>query len=252
MDNNIFSNSNQQKKTVFNKETNSQFTLKSINQSKNNIKDFKHIKLVLLINILNEIENNKIKSQKIENLTFNDFLFDEQNYNDSKDLFINKENIEANEYIQTNNNSVNNNNIYTDKIRNIEKEIKELESKLKDSNKDNIIIDKIKSLIKLKLIILIKILESSKKRELEEDRNIINVESVNMGDELNKKDIKNIDKKNNYLISLFEYFYGQKGDKIFNINKSQTTVEYIDTNESNNVFIGKKRTKSVDFDNKTI
>ena len=131
MDNNIFSNSNQQKKTVFNKETNSQFTLKSINQSKNNIKDFKHIKLVLLINILNEIENNKIKSQKIENLTFNDFLFDEQNYNDTKDLFINKENMEENEYIKTNNNSVNNNNIYTDKIRNIEKEIKELESKLK-------------------------------------------------------------------------------------------------------------------------
>ena len=101
-------------------------------------------------------------------------------------------------------------------------------------------IDK-KSILKIKLIVLIKKIEESKKMELEKAKIMHNNKSLKIGDDLSKQNNNEI---NNSSFNLFQII-----DKEDIENKSEKLRERIKCTSNARIFIGKKRSKSWDIEN---
>ena len=98
-----------------------------------------------------------------------------------------------------------------------------------------------KSILKIKLIVLIKKIEESKKMELEKAKIMHNNKLLKIEDDLSKQDNKEI---NNSSFNLFQII-----DKEDIGNKSEKLRERIKDENNAIIFIGKKRSKSWNFEN---
>ena len=98
-----------------------------------------------------------------------------------------------------------------------------------------------KSILKIKLIVLIKKIEKSKKMELEKAKIMHNNKLLKIEDDLSKQDNKEI---NNSSFNLFQII-----DKEDIGNKSEKLRERIKDENNAIIFIGKKRSKSWNFEN---
>ena len=97
------------------------------------------------------------------------------------------------------------------------------------------------SILKIKLIVLIKKIEESKKMELEQAKIIHNNKSSKIEDDLSKLDNKEI---NNSSFNLFQII-----DKEDVENKSEKLRERVKDANNDAIFIGKKRSKSWEIEN---
>ena len=98
-----------------------------------------------------------------------------------------------------------------------------------------------KSILKIKLIVLIKKIEESKKMELEKAKIMHNNKLLKIEDDLSKQENKEI---NNSSFNLFQII-----DKEDIGNKSEKLRERIKDENNAIIFIGKKRSKSWNFEN---
>ena len=98
-----------------------------------------------------------------------------------------------------------------------------------------------KSILKIKLIVLIKKIEESKKMELEKAKIMHTNKLLKIEDDLSKQDNKEI---NNSSFNLFQII-----DKEDIENKSEKLRERIKDANNATIFIGKKRSKSWDIEN---
>ena len=98
-----------------------------------------------------------------------------------------------------------------------------------------------KSILKIKLIVLIKKIEESKKMELEKAKIMHTNKLLKIEDDLSKQDNKEI---NNSSFNLFQII-----DKEDIENKSEKLRERIKDANNSKIFIGKKRSKSWDIEN---
>ena len=98
-----------------------------------------------------------------------------------------------------------------------------------------------KSILKIKLIVLIKKIEESKKMELEKAKIMHNNKLLKIEDDLNKQENKEI---NNSSFNLFQII-----DKEDIGNKSEKLRERIKDENNAIIFIGKKRSKSWNIEN---
>ena len=98
-----------------------------------------------------------------------------------------------------------------------------------------------KSILKIKLIVLIKKIEESKKMELEKAKIMHTNKLLKIEDDLSKQDNKEI---NNSSFNLFQII-----DKEDIENKSEKLRERIKDANNDTIFIGKKRSKSWDVEN---
>ena len=97
------------------------------------------------------------------------------------------------------------------------------------------------SILKIKLIVLIKKIEESKKMELEQAKIMHNNKSSKIEDDLSKLDNKEI---NNSSFNLFQII-----DKEDVENKSEKLRERVKDANNDAIFIGKKRSKSWEIEN---
>ena len=236
---NISMNLNNAKNSDLLKEINAQFTISNKRlYPKIILNNFKHIKFILLIKKLNEKKNNNLKEIKKDELMFN-----EQKLKEYKDYIINQNINCSEEYeIQINNLMKN----Y--QINDIEKKILELKNKLKESKNKKIIIDKINSLLRLKLIIFIKILEKENINN-EISNNLIQKTSEKILDD-DRKHIENQKNEQETFFQLLEYFSTIEIDPLYNENKCLTFIgdnEYLKERTIETIFLGKKRTKSLEI-----
>ena len=98
-----------------------------------------------------------------------------------------------------------------------------------------------KSILKIKLIVLIKKIEESKKMELEKAKIMHNNKLLKIEDDLSKQENKEI---NNSSFNLFQII-----DKEDIGNKSEKLRERIKDENNDIIFIGKKRSKSWNIEN---
>ena len=98
-----------------------------------------------------------------------------------------------------------------------------------------------KSILKIKLIVLIKKIEESKKMELEKAKIMHTNKLLKIEEDLSKQDNKEI---NNSSFNLFQII-----DKEDIENKSEKLRERIKDANNSKIFIGKKRSKSWDIEN---
>ena len=109
------------------------------------------------------------------------------------------------------------------------------ENDINEIEKDN------KSILKIKLIVLIKKIEESKKMELEKAKIMHTNKLLKIEEDLSKQDNKEI---NNSSFNLFQII-----DKEDIENKSEKLRERIKDANNSKIFIGKKRSKSWDIEN---
>ena len=242
----INSSSNSSNNNLY-KVNNEQFTINKIYcLPKKNLNNYKHIKVISLIKKLHQIEYKKGNYENLRNIKVEDYFINEQKTFNYRKFTINK---------NKNKNSIRNidikldNNFNSDNIKNNENKIKELNYKLKDSKNEQLILDKINCLIKLKLIILIKILEDSnsfyKIEDKKEKNNKIEVNANNFGDKINYKEYKTNKNGNIIKTNLLCYFLEKEIDKLSYKNKCLTSIE--DNKKLNVSFIGRKRFKSLEI-----